>query len=338
MTATARSAYYLTMADWAKRTKPDGGIDDVIDVLSGSNPIIADANTMEGNLTTGHQYTHRSSDPAGSWRLLNYGVQPEKSTTEQYTDFCAILETYSEVDVRVAQLNGDEAAFRKSEDDAFVSGLPDTVATAMFYANHNTDPEQPHGLAPRYGSLTGSRASQIVNAGGSGDDNTSIWLVTWGPKTCSMIYPKGSKVGLQVRDLGESTITDSGGLKHQAYVTHFTWDIGLALVDPRYVIRICNIDVSDLQPDAASGADLVDYMISAWSARPTKAVSMVRAGMAKTFWYCNKTVFEYLWKQSRSPNNVALRQDMVEGEPIVSFGGAPIHICDALVSTEATVS
>ena len=335
---TARSALYLTMADWAKRTTPDGGIDDVIDVLSGSNPFIADANVMEGNLPTGHQFTHRSTDPAGSWRLLNYGVAPEKSTTEQFTDFTAILETYSEVDKRVANLNGNEAAFRKSEDDAFLAGLPDTVATAMFYANHQTDPEQPHGLSPRYNSTSGDRANQIVDAGGSGSDNASIWLITWGPRACSMIYPKGSQAGLQANDLGEQTITDSNGLKHQAYVTNFTWDVGLSLIDPRYVIRICNIDVSDLTTNASSGCDLYEKMISAWVKRPTKAISMGKAGMAKTIWYCNPTIMEYLWHQSRTPSNVMLRQDMAEGEPVLHFGGAPIHICDALVDTEDAVS
>ena len=338
MTATARSALYLTMADWAKRTTPTGGIDDVIDTISGSNTIIQDLNSMEGNLATGHQFTHRSSDPAGSWRLLNYGVAPEKSTTEQFTDFCAILETYSEVDVRVAKLNGNEADFRRSEDDAFISGLPDTVATALFYANHQTDPEQPHGLSPRYSDLTGDRANQIVDGGGSSSTNTSIWLITTGPKTCSLMFPKGSQAGLQLDDLGEDTITDSSGLKHQAYVTHFSWDVGLSLIDPRYVIRLCNIDVNTLTPDASSGTDLYEKMISAWVKRPTKAISMGKAGMSKTFWYCNPTIYEYLWQQSRTPANVMLRQDMAEGEPVMYFGGAPIHICDALVSTEDAIT
>jgi hypothetical protein len=208
----------------------------------------------------------------------------------------------------------------------------------MFYANHNTDPEQPHGLSPRYNDLSGDRADQIINCEGSGSDNTSIWLITWGPKTCSLLYPKGSQAGLQHKDLGEQTITDSNGLKHQAYVTNFTWDIGLSLIDPRYVIRVCNIDVSELTDDAATGTDLVRKMMAAFTARPTKAVSMSRAGMAKTFWYCNKTIFEYLWSQSREKSNVVLQQNMVEGEPVLTFAGAPIHVCDALVDTESAVT
>jgi hypothetical protein len=334
MSATARSAYYLTLADWAKRTTPGGGIDEVIDVLSGSNPIIADANIMEGNLPTGHQFTHRSSDPAGSWRLLNYGVAPEKSTTEQLTDFCAILETYSEVDIDIAKLNGDEAAFRKSEDMAFISGLNDTIATSIFYANHQTDPEQPHGLSPRYNSLSTGYSGQTLSASGSGSDNTSIWFITWGQKTCSLIYPKGSQAGLIMEDKGQQTITDSSGLKHEAYVTRFQWKMGLSVIDYRYVIRICNIDVSDLTSDASSGADLLDKMTDAYYTRPTVDLG----NMAKTFVYCNKTIAKFLHKQAQNKSNVNLSIDMPAGKPQVSFLDAPIRVCDAIISTEDTVS
>ena len=93
MTTSALTSTYLTLLDWAKREMPGGGIDEIIEVLATSNPIIADANVMEGNLPTGHRTTQRSSDPTGSWRLLNKGVAAEKSTTEQITDLCGILES-----------------------------------------------------------------------------------------------------------------------------------------------------------------------------------------------------------------------------------------------------
>jgi len=183
----ARATTYLTLLDYAKREHPGGGIDDVIEVLANSNPIIADANVMEGNLATGHRSTQRATDPTGTWRLLNYGVAAEKSTTKQVTDTCGILEAYSQLDVDIALLNGNEAAFRASEDNAFITGLNDTAATALFYSNSGTDSEKMHGLAPRYNSLatTHAYADQIKNGSGSGSDNTSVWLITWGPKTCT---------------------------------------------------------------------------------------------------------------------------------------------------------
>lgn len=335
---TTLNSTYVSLLDYAKATNPAGGIDQVIEVLSASNPILQDANVMEGNLPTGHLHTQRTSQPSGSWRLLNYGVATEKGTTKQFTDVCAILESYSQVDINLANLGGNAAAFRKTQDDAFVSGMSSTMATALFYGNQATDPEQPNGLAPRYNSLSGDYANQIINANGSGDDNTSIWLIPWGPLTCSVIFPKGSLAGLQSDDMGVQLVRDSNNLLYRAYVTAFQWILGLSVIDPRYVIRIANIDVSDLTKDASSGADLIDKMIDAYYALPTEAVAQENAGMSKMFWYCNKTIASFLHKQAMSPSNVQLTLQEVGGRKIPAMFGAPIHVCDNIVSTESAVS
>ena len=335
MAASTATATYLTLLDWAKREAPGGGVAEIIEVLAGTNPIIGDASVMEGNLPTGHRSVQRTTDPAGTWRLLNKGVAAEKSTTKQVDDACGMLESYSQVDIALAKLNGNEAAFRASEDNAFITGLNDTAATAIFYGNSKVNPEQMHGLAPRYGALTaGEYDNYIINGGGSGSDNTSVWLITWGPKTCSLIFPKGSAAGLQSQDLGQVTAVDSNGLMHEVYRTHFVWNLGLALMDFRYVVRICNIDNSELTADAATGADLTDKMIDAYYARPTVDLG----NMGKTFFYCNKTIAKFLHKQAQNKSNVNLSIDMPAGKPIVSFLDAPIHVCDALTIAEATVS
>ena len=335
---TAIGNTYLTLLDWAKREKPGGGIDEIIEVLAASNPIIADANVLEGNLPTGHRSTQRTSQPAGTWRLLNKGVVPSKSTTKQVTDTCGILEAYSKLDVDIALLNGNEAAFRASEDNAFIAGMNSTVATALFYGNVKLNPEQMHGLAPRYNSLatTHEYASQIINGGGTGGVNTSIWIITWGPQTVSMIYPKGSKAGLQNEDLGKQLVEDAEAVRgmYQAYVTKFQWKLGLMLKDYRYVIRICNIDVSNLTADAASGADLLDKLTDGYYARPTIDLGK----MAKTFIYCNKTIAKFLHKQAQSKSNVNLSIDDPAGKPVVRFLDAPVHICDNLDVDEDVVT
>ncbi len=335
MTAALTSTY-LTLADWAQRQKPAGGVDSIIEVLASSNPILADANVMEGNLPTGHRSTQRTSEPAGTWRLLNYGVAAEKGTTEQVTDLCGILEGYSKLDVDIASLNGNEPAFRASEDDAFISGMSGTVATALFYGNQGTDPEQMQGLSPRYNSLatTASYYTQTIAGGGADTDNTSMWLITWGPKTCSLIYPKGSKAGLQSEDLGKQLVTDTNNLMYQAYVTRFQWKLGLALMDYRYVIRICNIDNSLLSSDAATGTDLMDKMLDAYYARPTVDLGK----MAKTYFYCNKTVAKFLHKQAQNKSNVNLTIDNPAGKPVVSFLDAAIRVCDKITVAESLVT
>jgi hypothetical protein len=91
-----KSTTALTLADWGKRKDPDGKIAVITELLSQTNPILQDMPFVEGNLPTGHRTTVRSGLPSATWRLLNYGVQPSKSTTVQITDACGMLETYSE--------------------------------------------------------------------------------------------------------------------------------------------------------------------------------------------------------------------------------------------------
>jgi hypothetical protein len=336
---TSLGVLYSTLLDYAKREKPGGGIDEIIEVLAASNPIIADANVMEGNLVTGHRTTQRTTQPTGGWRLLNGGIVPEKSTTKQITDLCGILEAYSKLDVDVAGLNGDAAAFRASEDNAFITGMNSTAATAIFYGNQGTDPEQIQGFAPRYNSTSGEYSSQIIDGGAASDqtDCTSIWVVTWGPQTCSLIYPKGSKAGLTSEDLGKQLVTDAGGTtgnQYLAYVTRFQWKLGLCIRDYRYVIRIANIDYSALTADATAGADLLDKLTDAYYARPTVDLG----NMASTKIYCNKTIAKFLHKQAQNKANVNLTLDTAAGKPMVSFLDAPVRVCDNLTNAEAHVA
>jgi len=323
---------YLTLADWSKRMTPSGGIDEIIEVLAASNPILQDAAILEGNLPTGHRSTQRTTLPSGTWRMLNQGVAGTKGTTEQVDDTCGMLEGLSQIDVDLAILNGNEAAFRASEDNAFIAGLSSQVATALFYGNSKLNPEQMHGFAPRNNAL----GTYVIGSGGTGSTNTSVWIITWGPKTCHLIFPKGSQAGLKSEDLGKQLVLESASSLNRflAYVTRFQWKLGLSVRDYRYVARVCNIDVTALTGDAATGADLLDKMIDAFYVRPSENLG----DMARTFVYCNKTIAKFLHKQAMNKSNVNLTLDSVEGKMVTNFLGAPVHICDAITSAEATIA
>ena len=335
--ATELSTKFLTLADWAKRVDPDGGVADVIEQVAETNDFLMDASMIEGNLPTGHRSTQRTTQITGTWRQINQGVAESKSTTRQVDDGTGQLTAYSAVDVTLATLNGNAQRFRASEDQAFILGLGEDATDAIIYGNAGVNPEQPHGLAPRYNSLTDTvgAAGNVINAGGSGSDNTSVWLITWGPKTTTLIHPKGSMMGLQAKDQGERPWDDGSSNPYQAYVTYFEWNLGLAVPDYRYNVRICNIDISELTADGATGADLMFNMTKAYYKRPTVAL---KSGMAKSYWYCNKTVAEFLHHQASNKANVNLTLDNPGGEPMISYLGAPIHVVDAITSAEATIS
>ena len=247
-----------TLADLAKVTDPDGSIADVVEILNQTNEILADMTWLEGNLTTGHRTTIRSGLPTPTWRKLYGGVQPTKSKAVQVTDNCGMLEDYAEVDKALVDMAGDPAKFRLQEDKPHIEGLNQQVATTLFYGDEAVNAERFTGFAPRFNSLSAANGENIINAAGSGSDNGSIWLVCWSPQTCHGIIPKGSTAGIQQRDLGEVTIENIDGAngRMQAYRSHYRWDVGMSVRDWRYIVRIANIDRSNLTADL-SGLSLI---------------------------------------------------------------------------------
>ena len=320
-----------TLLDVSKRLDPGGKIDKIVEILAQTNEILDDAVFIEGNLPTGHRSTIRTGLPAPTWRKLYGGVQPGKSTTAQVTDSCGMLEAYAEVDKALADLNGNAAAFRLSEDKAFIEAMSQEMAQTLFYGNESTEPEAFTGFAPRFNSLTSQNADNIVNASGSGSDNTSIWLVVWGPNTCHGIYPKGSTGGVQMRDLGEVTVENVDGAsgRAQMYRSHYRWDCGLTVRDWRYIVRIANIDVSDLTT-LANTKNLITWMIQAAERIPS-------FGAGRAAFYCNRNIREKLRLGILEKISTNLTFETVAGKRVMMFDEIPVVRTDAILSTEAAV-
>ena len=325
----------LTLVDFAKRLDPDGKTPMIAELLAQNNEILTDMLFMEGNLPTGHRTTVRTGLPTVYWRLINQGVQPSKSTTAQVDEGIGMLESYSEVDRDLAELNGNVSSFRLSEAQAFIEAMNQEMASTFFYGNSGLDPEEFNGMSVRYNDLSADNAQNIIVGGGSGADNSSIWLCTWGSNTLHGIFPKGSKAGLQHEDLGLTTVEATAGIagsRMRAYLDHWQWKSGVALKDWRYTVRIPNIDISALVADV-SAADLVELMIKA-----THRIPNLSNG-GKACFYMNRSVFQYLDIQRRSDvaSGGSLSYDVVDGKRVASFRGIPIRICDALTEAEALV-
>jgi hypothetical protein len=331
----------LTLADWAKRSDPDGRIPIIAELLSQSNEILEDCVFKEGNLPTGERVVVRTGLPAVYWRALNQGIPSSKSTTAQVDEAAGILEARSEVDKDLAMLNGNTAQFRLSEDTAFLEAMNQTQATTLFYGNPGTDPKQFLGLAARYSSLSATNAQNILSAGGSGSDNTSVYLVVWGDQTVYCHFPKGSKAGLIHEDLGEQTVYNSDGTRLQAYATRYQWKNGLVVKDWRYVVRICNIDVSDLIGQTGTQAASAATNIVKLMARSLYRIPNMAMGRAA--FYMNRTVHSGLSIAALDKSQYVLKinEGLSQfGTPYswLSFLGVPLRRVDAILNTEAVVS
>lgn len=328
------SGNVITLADWAKRLDPMGKVPTIVELLSQSNPILNDVAYQEGNLPTGHRVTIRTGLPDVYWRLLNQGTQPSKSETAQVDESCGILEAWSECDKELVELNGNTAAFRLSEARAFVEAMGQEFASTLFYGNSGLNPEEFNGLAIRYSSLSAANGRNILDAQGTGSDNSSVWLTVWGDNSAYGIFPKGSKAGLEHLDLGLQTIETTAGIagnRMLGYRDRFQMRGGLCLKDWRQVVRIANIDISNLVAKT-SAADLVELMIKA-----IHRVQNLQAG--KPVFYMNRSVFQMLDIQRRDDviAGGGLTYQMVDGVATPMFRGIPIRTIDALTETEARV-
>jgi len=321
-----------TLADVAAMLDPNGEIATIVEILkTSSNDVLSSLTFQEGNLPTGHQSSVRTGIPTPTWRKLYGGVQPTAGSVAKVVDSIGMLEDYAEVDKALADLNGNTAAFRMQEDTAHLQGMNDTMASTLFYGNEGVTPEAFTGLSPRFNSLGAANGLNIIDAGGTGSDNTSIWLCVWGPTTGFGIYPKGSRAGLQREDKGQVTIenVDGAGGRMEAYRTHYRWDVGLSIRDWRYFVRIANIDVSDLSV-AANQAKLVDYMIMATERIPS-------FGVGRAAFYCNRGVREKLRLGMLSKTAYNLSWESVEGKRVLTFDDIPVYRTDALLNSEARV-
>jgi hypothetical protein len=330
----------LTLADMSKRMGPDGKVDPIAELLSQTNEILEDIVYVEANQPTSHVVAVRTGLPAVYWRAYNQGIPSSKSTTAQITEPCAMLEARSHIDAKLLNLNGNSAAFRLSEESAFIEAMGQEMVGKIFNGNVGSDMKTFSGLATRYSSTTAGNGSNVILAGGSGSDNASVYLVVWGEQTVFSPVPKGSRAGLANRDLGEESVQDANGNWFQAARSLFQWDAGLVVKDWRYVVRIANVDVSDwvgvtgTQATTAS-TNLIKLMMRAIARIPN--FSMGRAAF-----YTNRSIKEGLMIQAldKSQNALGIKESATQfGTAIqnLTFMGIPVRTVDGLGLAETLV-
>lgn len=320
----------MTLADIAKGLGPDHRIARLIEILNQQNEMLDDIPWMECNDGTRHRTSIRTGLPQGTWRMLYQGVQPSKTTRAQITDTTGMLENYSEPDKALVDMSRDPAGFRLSEAKGITEGMTQQVAQAIVYGNQNVVPQMFTGLSPRFNALSGATGANVIDAGGTGADNTSIWLVYWGEEYCHGLYPAGTPAGLDHRDLGEDTIQLPDGSRYQAYRDHFKWNCGMSVRDWRYVVRVANIDVSDLSADITKLKALTSLMIRA-------SERIRQQGVGRAAWYMTRNTRGMLRQAILERITTQLTWETVAGKRVMMWDGIPVRIHEQMLDTEARV-
>lgn len=347
--ATLPKAGAVTLLDFAKSLDPEGNTATVIELLNQSNEVLTDMKWIMGNLSTGHLTTVRTGLPTVVWRRLYKGVPAGKSQRAQVTDVTGMLEARSEVDKAVADMAENVSAFRLSEAQAFLESMNQAMTQTLFYGDVTVNPERFTGLAPRYSSLTAGNGGNIIDAGGTGSDNTSMYLIVWGENTATGIFPKNSKAGIEHTDLGVIDAFDDATppARYRAYADHWVWKCGISVRDWRYIVRIANIDISDLVGQTGTQA----LTAATWLPKlMVKAMARIpNMGMGTAVFYANRTVKEMLSIAAMEKTIAVLSiQDGFNQLGQVSPGsvgsgklallGVPIRTVDSLLSNETRVT
>ena len=324
---------YLTLADRFKRTENGKMAAEIIELMNKTNEIVQDANVLQCNDGTNHITTIRTGLPTAIFRNLYGYVPTSKSTTEQVKDVTGMLETFSVVDADLVDKSENPKAFRLTEARAFIEAMNQKLQETVFYGSIKENAAAFDGLSARYAKKSNDEkkiGSNIIDAGGTGNTNTSIWVVTWGDLHTSLLYPQGSTAGIQHKDDGVLTETSSTGGKRKVYQNHYKMDVGLSVRDWRSTCRIANISVSALE--TASAADIEALL--------NKAYYKIRrfAKTGKTCIYCNTTVLMHFEAQLREKTNVNFTIKEYLNENVLHYKNIPIRECDQITCNEAAVA
>lgn len=313
----------LTLVEVAKRKDPDGNLATIAEVLDETNEVLQDAVFREANDTFSNQTTRRASLPTGSFRKLNEGVATESTKTVNLVDRVAILEAWSENDIEVINAFPNPQEARMQEARGFIEGMGQNMAGKIFYGNESSVPEEFTGLAPRMDAL--ATTANVLNAGGSGGDTTSIYVVDWGPNSVYMIYPKNSTAGLEHKDKGIETVEDANGNKFEAYVDKFVWKAGLVVKHNKSIGRIANMEYTG-SANIFNEDDLITLMN-----RMTK-------GPGRRI-YVNEDIMTQMEIRLKDKTNVNFtKADGLAPGTVLKFKGVPVRQCDQILNTETTLT
>jgi hypothetical protein len=337
----------FTYSEWALRMDDTGKASYLINLLSQNNGLLADMLAVQCTSGNSYEYTQVTHLPSPTRRAYNQGVArtmggvaKQIATTAEYAD-------WSVFDDSLARLGGNLNDLRAREDALHMEGMSQEVASDIFYASKGTDPLSFTGWANIYNTVTTSTsqiANNVIDCGGTGSTNASIWLMGWGETALFTIFPNGLPAGLQHVDLGRSFIADSSGAEFLGWRTWLQWNVGVCVADWRFGVRACNIDYTLF--GGGTSANLITSLaamcykppIMPAGVMPIQSSDAVPAlNMPRFCFYLNRTVFLQLDLQAQNKTNLLLKMEEWDGHPILTYRGIPIRDQDALTISETRV-
>jgi hypothetical protein len=333
-----------TIADVASRTDPTGKAMAIAEMMAQSIVIADDAPSIPSNEMGGTSFAYRTSIPSGYFRQANAGVPFGKSTTGKSTVGMASLVGWSQVDKKVAKDTGDPEGFRNGEEAAFMEGMGQTFEGTVWYGNTATNPLQCEGLSYFYNTVntaSAANAANVIDCLGTGNNNLSLWLIGWSPRTIHLSYPRGGTAGLYTEDRGDVVPAfDALGNPFLAWTQYFEHNFGVVPANWQYGVRAANIDWTSAGLNGPNACDLFATMADMVLLPPM--LSKMASGITKTdaptdpatgtrfcFYTC-RTGRHWMDVQAMRNRNTLITLNDYDGRVCDLFRQVPVKVSDQL--------
>lgn len=322
---------FLTLSDLRATLMPDGSpVSSYAELLAKENDILDDIPWRAGNLLTGDIHYKRTAMPRAQIRRINQGFESSKGAKEAVTETCVQIVSRMTVDMTELDLAPSPEQYLLSESKGHIEVMNEDVITSFFYG---ADPEGIKGIATRLNKLS---HSQVLSAGGTGNNLASIYIIKWDTDEISGIYPKNSKAGLEVYTKENEYVEDRDGLMYRAHITEWSWFVGLRVRDERYLARLCNIDRDALllNNETAKEArqNLFNLMIQAKN-------KIYHPYQGRVIMYADPEIFNVLEIAAfEKGNNNLTYSDIESDRRVLRFAGIPIKRNDAQSEKEKKVA
>lgn len=322
-----------TLLDVMKLLDPDGSPAQVIKLLAEENNLLNTMPFFPTNKELYHQITVQTGLPGAAYVGINEGVDATKGNTAQMTFDTGFIETRDQTDDNLLQVSGNAGGLLSMETMMKLESMGQTHTSTMFNGTL-ANAKAFVGLIEYYSTPSTNPQNSgfnILDGGGSGSDNESIWLVCWGPMRVYGIFPKNIGTAGFIRTFdGMHNAAADNGKTLRVWQNTYKWHAGLVVADWRSAIRIANLDISLLKASAPGETKLVDLLVT--------AIERVRGvGPKSPQIYMSEQMKTFLRLQIRKESNVNLTFENVAGKEVMMFDGIPVNKVDQLTLEETVV-
>lgn len=345
MAAEILLSEYIGLVDLAQREHNEKLLP-LVHVLGQRLDIVADASWQECNDGTSHKGVRDSTEAVGQYRAYDEGITPEAGTATPYEEPVCMLDGIQKVDVKKIQHRSNPLAVLAQYVGQYLSGMAKTFVGDIFDGDRSVDGKRINGINTRsdYDNTTSSYVYD--NAGGNASvtlNKTSMYLIGFGNDTkVSFIYPRNDApgafslenpsvagLGIRVRDLGEIlTSAPIGTGELLAFVSWLEAHFGLCIHDARYLRRVVNISVTNIDGVDDFSFD-ENYMIDAMNDMPD---------LENAFWYAPRILRAQIRKRCNEKGNLFHTMQDPFGKWVTMIDEIPIRMVEQIAVDGAKIS